>query len=193
MLALCARPRRGLPPNIEEHLRCALGWQTVAQPILVARPGTPKGNDCSLTVRVRGEEGQRKAQVKSMSPDCKPLMSLVSYLPYTSGNCDGAFTEETTGLGWRGQIFPGSAKTECVNGSPTRVVCITSDCAGTPTSSQVLQLGTCIPSSIGTSSIFVTSADRCTAMGTSSSEAGNHVNIVLMFMALGFFPFAFSV
>ena len=75
VLALCARPRRGLPPNIEEHLRCALGWQTVAQPILVARPGKPKGNDCSLTVRVRGEEGQRKAQVKSMSPDCKPFVS----------------------------------------------------------------------------------------------------------------------
>ena len=42
MLALCARPRSGLPPNIEDHLRGSLGWVTGAQPILVARPGKQK-------------------------------------------------------------------------------------------------------------------------------------------------------
>ena len=75
VLALCARPRRGLPPDIAEHLRLTLGFRTAAQPILVARPGKSQGNDWSLTVRVRGEEGECEEQVKSMSSDCKPQVS----------------------------------------------------------------------------------------------------------------------
>ena len=72
--APCARPRNGLPPTILEYLK-GQGWDTPAQPILVARPGKPKGTDWSLTVRVRGEERQRKAQCKGASPDLKPLVS----------------------------------------------------------------------------------------------------------------------
>eukprot|EP00439_Symbiodinium_sp_Y106_P041029 s164_g5.t1 len=57
--------KRGLPPGIADHLWGTLAWRTPAQPILVARPGKPKGTDWSLTVRLRGEEGERKGQVKS--------------------------------------------------------------------------------------------------------------------------------
>ena len=56
-----ARPRNGLPPTIWEYLK-GQGWDTPAQPILVARPGKPKGTDWSLTVRVRGEERQNRQE-----------------------------------------------------------------------------------------------------------------------------------
>ena len=75
MLALCARPRRGLPPGIAEQLALSLGFRAAAQPILVARPGKPKGDDWSLTVRLRGEDGEHRAQVTSFSKDCKSLVS----------------------------------------------------------------------------------------------------------------------
>eukprot|EP00439_Symbiodinium_sp_Y106_P036968 s1087_g4.t1 len=53
--------RNGLPPTIWEYLK-GQGWDTPAQPILVARPGKPKGTDWSLTVRVRGEERQNRQE-----------------------------------------------------------------------------------------------------------------------------------
>ena len=71
--APCARPRNGLPPTI-----------------LVARLGKPKGTDWSLTVRVRGEERQRKAQCKGASPDLKPLVS-----PNTRASDLGNFLKRT--------------------------------------------------------------------------------------------------
>ena len=118
-------------------------------------------------------------------------MSFASYLIYANGNCDGDGTGETSFLGSCGQLFPGSTKVDCVDGSLNRMIYTTSDCSGTATS-EVWQQSTCTPSASGTSSMFITNSP-CTASGTSSSQAGNHVNILLIFSSLGLLPSAFPL
>ena len=49
-------------------------------------------------------------------------MSFASYLIYANGNCDGDGTGETSFLGSCGQLFPGSTKVDCVDGSLNRMI-----------------------------------------------------------------------
>ena len=78
VLAPFSPPRRGLPPHVEDHLRTLAGLKTgqVARPILVARPGKPKGSDRTPSVRLRGGgDVVQRAQVKGASKDIKALVS----------------------------------------------------------------------------------------------------------------------
>ncbi|CAE7415114.1 unnamed protein product, partial [Symbiodinium sp. CCMP2592] len=69
------REGQGLPPGIEDWLKEVNLRVEDAQPILAVRPGKPKGDDRSLTVRIHGEDVERRGRVLRWSSDCKPQVS----------------------------------------------------------------------------------------------------------------------
>ena len=72
------RRTNGLDPVVYEHLRVHLLFKVSERPILVIRPGKPLGTE--ITVRLHGQEADRRACVGEYSDDCKTCLETAGPL-----------------------------------------------------------------------------------------------------------------